>query len=182
MFERFTQDARQAVTLAQGVADRLGADHIGPEHVLVGAATVPGPAAGALARLGVGRDTLEDAVRGLPASALDAEALARVGIDLDSVRAQVEATFGPGALDEDPARRGRARTSRLPFDVRAKKLLELALREALTYRSHRIDTGHLLLGAVRDQDSPAHRALLAVGVTPDDVRAAVVAAWAGVES
>jgi ATP-dependent Clp protease ATP-binding subunit ClpA len=181
MFERFTQSARQAVVLSHGVAERLGADHVGSEHVLVGAVLVPGPAADALARLGTGADALEAAVRALPAGAIDADALALVGIDLDSVRAQVEATFGPGALDEDPGSRGRRRSSRA-FDGQAKKMLQLSLREALAYKSNRIDTGHLLLAAVRDTGSPAHRALLAVGVTPEQVREAVVATWADVES
>jgi ATP-dependent Clp protease ATP-binding subunit ClpA len=178
MFERFTQSARQAVVLAHGVAERLGADHVGAEHVLVGAVLVPGPASTALARLGTGADALEAAVRSLPAGAIDAEALAFVGIDLDSVRAQVEATFGPGALDEDARSRGRRRSPGRAFDSQAKKMLQLSLREAIAYKSNRIDTGHLLLAAVRAADSPAHRALLAVGVTPDEVRGAVVAAWA----
>ena len=57
---------------------------------------------GAGARWASAVPTLLAAVRALPSDAIDADALAGVGIDLDAVRTQVEASFGPGALDAQP--------------------------------------------------------------------------------
>lgn len=184
MFERFTQEARAAVIGAQEVARRLRSDRIGSEHVLLGAlGTRDSVAARALARTGVEPAAVEAAVRALPPHPIDPDALAGIGIDLDAVRTRVERTFGPGALDrpapDDPADRGRRRPAgHIPFDGAAKKMLEVALREALRLQHRRIDTGHLLLAVVRLDDTPAHRALLAVGLDPDTLRTTVIATWA----
>ena len=100
MFEKFARDAREAVVHAQDEARTLGMDRIGPEHVLLGAVRTPDTvAAQALARLGVDHSALLAAVRVQPEHAIDADALADLGVDLEAVRAQVEASFGPGALD-----------------------------------------------------------------------------------
>lgn len=179
MFEKFAKDAREAVVHAQDEARSLGADRIGPEHVLLGTVRAPGTvAAQALGRLGVDHSTLLAAVRALPAHAIDADALAGIGIDLASVRTEVEASFGPGALDA--ATGSSPRKGHLPFDPSAKKLLEVALREAIRCKHRRIDSGHLLLAAVRLDDTSAYRTLAAVGVGPDAVREAVTAVWADV--
>ena len=179
MFERFAKDAREAVVHAQTEARTLGADRIGPEHVLLGTLRTPDTvAAQALGRLGVDHAGLLTAVRALPAHTIDADALAGIGIDLETVREQVEASFGPGALD---AVTGSAPTrGHLPFDAAGKKLLEVSLREALRCKHRRIDSGHLLLAAVRLDDTTAYRALAAVGVGPAAVREAVTAVWADV--
>ncbi|WP_019136427.1 Clp protease N-terminal domain-containing protein, partial [Cellulomonas massiliensis] len=64
MFERFTTDARRAVTLAQGAAAALDADAIGPEHLLLALAHDEASVAGrALASVGVDHAALEDRVR-----------------------------------------------------------------------------------------------------------------------
>ncbi|MEZ0448415.1 Clp protease N-terminal domain-containing protein [Cellulomonas sp. ICMP 17802] len=179
MFERFAHDAREAVVHAQDEARSLGADHIRTEHVLLGAVRAPDAVATrALLRLGVDGAALLAAVRALPSDAIDADALAGVGIDLDAVRAQVEASFGPGALDGPGAPRTTA--GHLPFDADAKKMLELALREAIRFRHRRIDTGHLLLAAVRVDGSGAYRALASAGAGVEAVREAVAAVWADV--
>ncbi|WP_028044986.1 Clp protease N-terminal domain-containing protein [Cellulomonas sp. URHE0023] len=175
MFERFASDARDAVT--QAAEEATGADRIGPQHVLLGAVRSPDSvAARALSQLGVDRARLRSAVRAIPSDGLDADALAGVGIDLEAVRAQVDAAFGAGALDDIAAapRSG----GRKPFDAQAKKLLELSLREALRYKHNRIDTGHLLLAVVRLDDAHAAAALHALGLADDDIRTAVVVAWA----
>ena len=117
MFERFTDDARQVVVQAQAAARRLGHGYIGCEHLLLAAAST-GEAAGAILRgQGVSPERVEAEIlrtigRGRAASppgAIDREALAFVGIDLDVVRARIEAAFGPDALTRAvPAvRRGR---------------------------------------------------------------------------
>jgi len=180
MFERFTKDAREAVVQAQEEARALGAERIGTEHVLLGAIREPDAvAARALSSLGVDHRAVLAGVRALPGHAIDADALAGVGIDLDAVRAQVEATFGPGALDAVTAAPvGKA--GHRPFDAEAKKLLELSLREAIRYKHRRIDSGHLLLAIVRLDHSSAHRVLDALGVSSDDVCTSVDAAWADV--
>lgn len=177
MFERFANDARDAVT--QAVEEAQGSERIGAEHVLLGTVRTPDTvAARALSQLGVDQARLRSAVHGVravPPDGLDADALAGVGIDLDAVRAQVEAEFGPGALDDVTAA---PRTGgHKPFDGQAKKLLQLSLREALRLKHKRIDTGHLLLAVVRLDDPHAAGALDALGLADDDVRTAVAAAW-----
>ena len=77
---------------------------------------------------------------------LDAAALGTVGIDLDAVRDSVEATFGPGALDVPSPDKGREVKGHIPFTRRAKKVLELSLREALALESGSIADGHIALG------------------------------------
>lgn len=174
MFERFASDAREAVTYA--VEDAPSADRIGAEHLLLGTVRTPDTvAARALAQLGVDRTSLRAAVDALASDGLDADALAGVGIDLDAVRAQVEAEFGPGALD-DVVATGRT-SGRKPLDVAARKMLELSLREAVRLKHKRIDTGHLLLAAVRLDDPRAAGALDSLGLADDDVRQAVAVAW-----
>jgi ATP-dependent Clp protease ATP-binding subunit ClpA len=106
MFERFTGDARAAVARAHEDARRLGHRYIGCEHLLLAAVSAGGPAAAALREHGVTPQAVEtEIVRlvglGQAASlfgALDREALAAVGIDLDAVRERVEAAFGPDAF------------------------------------------------------------------------------------
>ena len=175
MFERFTRDARDSVTRAQDIARSTGAGRIGAEHVLLGAAAQPGSvAARSLDRLGIAPASLAESVRALGPDVLDAEALARGGVDLESVRTQVEATFGPGALDAAAA----SPTGRLALDPTAKKLLELALREAIRFTTNRIDTGHLLLAAARLDGTSAAKALAWFGHDRAAVEQAVVATWA----
>lgn len=177
MFEKFAKDARESVVGAQEEARVLGADRIGTEHVLLGMLRSPDTvAAQALERLGVTHADVLATVRALPPGAIDADALAGVGIDLDAVRAQVEASFGPGALDTQP----RSRAGHLPFEPSAKKLLEIALREAIRVKHRRIDTGHLLLAVVRLDDTAAYRALSSLGVGPTAARESVIAVWADV--
>lgn len=179
MFERFAKDARDAVVHAQDEARTLGAERVGTEHVLLGAVRTPDTVATrALERLGIDHSALLAAVRTLPAHTIDADALAGIGIDLEAVRTQVDASFGPGALDAGPG--PAPKKGHLPFDAPAKKLLEVSLREAIRCKHRRIDSGHLLLAAVRLDDSTAYRALAAVGVGPSAVREAVTAVWADV--
>lgn len=179
MFERFTQEARTAVVLAQELARELHADHIGTEHVLAGAVTSQGSVASrALSCLGVEPAAVEAAVRRRGGTGLDPEALAALGIDLEAVRVRAERLFGVGALDRPAPGRGGRRGSHTPFDPSAKKLLEVCLREAVAAGHRRIDSGHLLLAVARLDDTPAHQVLLGLGLGPDDVRAAVRRAWA----
>jgi ATP-dependent Clp protease ATP-binding subunit ClpA len=106
MFERFTDDARAVVALASEHARRLGHRYIGGEHLLLAAVTAGQPASEVLSAHGVTPEFVEEEIVrrvGLGAGAglfgsLDSEALATIGIDLDAVRARIEASFGPQAL------------------------------------------------------------------------------------
>jgi ATP-dependent Clp protease ATP-binding subunit ClpA len=183
MFERFTQGARKAVTDAQVVARRLGHDRIGTEHVLLGLLEGDGVAARVLAGLGVTTDAVEREVlaevgRG-PLGSRDAEALGAIGIDLDEVRRRVEASFGKGALHWRPGRRHPDRRppmmgGHIPFSPRAKKVLELSLREALALKHNYIGTEHILLGVVREGEGLGMLVLTRLGAGPQLIRARVV--------
>jgi ATP-dependent Clp protease ATP-binding subunit ClpA len=159
MFERFGADARALVESAQREARRLGHDWLGTEHLLLGALADPrSEPARRLAPFGLGLargrdDVLELVGRGGP----DADALATLGIDLDEVRARVEATFGPGALS------GRA-CHEVRFTPRAKKALELALREARALGDDHLAAVHVVLGVLREGDGVGARVLARHGV------------------
>jgi ATP-dependent Clp protease ATP-binding subunit ClpA len=106
MFERFTPGARTAVIHAQQHARRLGHRYIGPEHLLLGLVGTGEPAGSVLREHGITPEYVEEEIvrrAGLGAGAglfvdLDQDALSVIGIDLDAVRARIEASFGTGAL------------------------------------------------------------------------------------
>ena len=152
MFEKFTSDAREAVIAAQREARHLKATRIEPVHVFLGVI--------ASAKPGL-RDALEgegytsESVRsrlsdGIALGDGDSKALESIGIDLDAVRASLEATFGEGALDR-PADEKRGWLRRKSGQI-AKKALELALREAIAHKDSQIRCEHLLLGLLRGAD------------------------------
>ncbi|HEX6697531.1 MAG TPA: Clp protease N-terminal domain-containing protein [Solirubrobacteraceae bacterium] len=168
MFERFTQDARQAVVLAQEEAVALRHGWIGTEHLLLGVLRADGDGARLLAGFGLdAAGVRDDVVRivGRGEDDIDRDALATLGIDLDEVRARVERAFGPGAL----IRRRRCRRGgverRVPFTARAKKALELSLHEAIALADRDLRGEHLVLGLLREGDGVAARILRERGVT-----------------
>lgn len=177
MFERFTSEAREAIVRAQAEARQLGHERIGTEHLLLGLLSQTGSVtAAALSRYDVYHRTVLDAVRRLvPRSDedMDAAALHTIGIDLAVVRDRVEATFGPGALDRGSAR---ARAGHILFSARAKKCLELSLREAIALRHKYIGDGHLLLGILREGQGLGALVLSEAGVDLDALRRDVIAA------
>jgi len=161
MFERFTKHARQVVTDAQKEARKLGHDYIGTEHLLLAMLAAPEAASGrVLTRHGLTYQAATDTVRRLlkEDQDLDAELLGEIGIDLNAVKEKVEAAFGTGALDR-PARRRRPLLGHMPFTGRAKKVLELALREAIALKHDFIGDGHILLGMLRERDGIGARAI-----------------------
>jgi len=246
MFERFTDSARHLVVQAQHEARRLGHNYIGCEHLLLAAAGLAEPAGAALRDQGitperveaeivrtVGRGqaadpdgrTADPAGRGDPLHGLDREALASIGIDLDVVRARLEATFGPDALDRAvlahrraaqasrprrrPAwrkgpvaelmRRRRARRGappgpgpgrvapgqrpgpapggHIPFTPRAKKSLELSLREAKALHDDYIGVQHLILAQLTINDGMPRLILSALGASTESLRADILARY-----
>jgi len=177
MFERFTDEARNAVVAAQREASALDHGWIGTEHLLLALlADADGRGGRVLRDFGVdvawARSEVERIVgRGEPD--LDADALATLGIDLDAVRERVERTFGAGALSRRRCRRGLMTGGALPFTARAKKALELSLREAIAMGDDHIGSEHLLLGLAREGDGVACRMLRSRGIDRDTVRAAL---------
>jgi ATP-dependent Clp protease ATP-binding subunit ClpA len=184
MFERFTDRARNVAVDAQAAARRLGHGCTGTEHILLGLLQGDGIAARVLGSLGitaaaVEREVLAEVGRG-PLGQRDAEALGAIGIDLEEVRRRIEASFGPGALYWRP-RRGRRRGRRvplaaghIPFSPRAKKVLELSLREALALKHNYIGTEHILLGVAREGEGLAMLILTRLGAGPQVIRARVL--------
>lgn len=187
MFERFTTQARDTVVRARAEARGLGHGHIGTEHLLL-----------ALLRQGTGvvhrvlsttgldyQQALADvrrlAVKPTALGEEDAAALRSIGIDLDAVLARMEESFGPEAL-EPPApepRRGlfgrRARPGSR-FSPRARKVLELALREGIHLEHRALGAEHLLLGLVRDGSGTGARVLTENGVDLAELRRTTLAA------
>jgi ATP-dependent Clp protease ATP-binding subunit ClpA len=169
MFERFTEEARQVVVRAQEEARRLRSSHIGTEHVLLGLLDQDTPTAAVLAHHGLTRESTVAAIRAFTsAEGLDAAALGTVGIDLDAVRDSVEAAFGPGALDVPRGRR--EAKGHIPFTPRAKKVLELSLREALALKSKSIADGHIALGLIREGEGLAMKVVHDRGIDAGTLR------------
>lgn len=196
MFERFTAPSQEIVAHAQEHARRLGHRFIGGEHLLLTVAGSPAPVGGVLRAHGITLERVESQVVdmvGLGAGAglfagLDAAALATIGIDLDAVRARVEAVYGPDALaragsDRGCRRRARVRTGRvggatsasgyLPFTPRAKKTFEDALHIAAANHDTHVGPEHIALALLDQTSGPVPPILAALDVTPTALRAAI---------
>ena len=94
-----------------------------------------------------------------------AKALESLGISLDAVRQQVEEIIGQGQ---------QAPSGHIPFTPRAKKVLELSLREALQLGHDYIGTEHILLGLIREGDGVAAQVLVKLGTDLNRVRQQVI--------
>jgi ATP-dependent Clp protease ATP-binding subunit ClpC len=99
-----------------------------------------------------------------------ARALEALGISLEAVRQQIEEIIGEG---ETPS------SSHIPFTPRAKRVLELSLREALELGHKHIGTEHILLGLVAEREGVAAQVLARQGATMDRVRQEVVSLLRG---
>ena len=139
MFERFTDQSRRAVVLAQDEARRFNHNYIGTEHLLAG---------------------LRREEQGAAARALES-----AGITVDAVRGKIETIIGQGT--QPPS-------GHIPFTPRAKKCLELSLREALKLNHRHIDTGHLLLALISQDDCVAVQVLSGLGTDLGQLRARVI--------
>lgn len=192
MFDRFTPAARRVVIHGQEEARSFGHSWVGAEHLLLGVLTESdSPAGSALVEMGVTLETCRAALgqvvgRGR-SDVSDADALRTLGIDLDQVRDRVEATFGPGALDQPPQsgprkrfrwRSGRcgAGAGRLPFTPRAKRALERSLREAGDLGDRHLGVEHILLGLLDPKGNMAVQLLHHLDVDPEVARAHVLRA------
>jgi Clp amino terminal domain, pathogenicity island component/UvrB/uvrC motif len=99
-----------------------------------------------------------------------AHVLKGLGVSLEEARAQVARIIGQG---EELA------TGQIPFTPRAKRVLEHALREALSLGDGYIGTEHVLLGLVREHEGIAARILIDYGAPPDRVRDEVIRLLSG---
>jgi ATP-dependent Clp protease ATP-binding subunit ClpC len=99
-----------------------------------------------------------------------AKALESLGISLDAVRGQVEEIIGQGQA---------APTGHIPFTPRAKKVLELSLREALQLGHNYIGTEHILLGLIREGEGVAAQVLQKLGADLNRVRQQVIQLLSG---
>jgi ATP-dependent Clp protease ATP-binding subunit ClpA len=185
MFERFTDRAREVVTRAQQEADALHHPHVGTEHLLLAMLNDPASVAcTVLNDAGVDRAQVGAEVArrvSPPLGAGDAAALKTIGIDLDTVLDRIKETFGTDARATPPptSRTGwlrRRRNCATRFTDRAKKVLELSLREALRLGHNYIGTEHILLGLIRDGDGLGAQILADTGISLPDLRAATLAA------
>jgi hypothetical protein len=139
MFERFTNQSRRVVVLAQEEARMLNHNYIGTEHLLLG-----------LLHEGKGSA---------------ARTLTAMDVTLGAARDQVIAIIGQGQGQP---------SGHIPFTPRAKKSLELSLREALQLGDGYIGTGHLLLGLTRQGDNMAVKILGKLGADLNNLRARVI--------
>ncbi len=139
MFERFTNQARRVVVLAQEESRELNHTYIGTEHLV----------------LGLLRE----------AEGTGARALESAGITLEAARREVETRVPRG---------GEQQTGHIPFTPRAKKSLELSLRESLALGQSYIGTGHLVLGLLRKGDGVGIEVLVGLGADLNAVRATVI--------
>ncbi|MDQ0000114.1 Clp protease N-terminal domain-containing protein [Pseudarthrobacter sulfonivorans] len=160
MFERFTDRARRVVVLAQEEARMLNHNYIGTEHILLG-----------LIHEGEG---------------VAAKALESLSISLDGVREQVQEIWAQGqqATSGEKAQQvnsqgQHAPAGHMPFTPRAKKVLELSLREALQLGHNYIGTEHILLGLIREGQGVAAQVLVKLGADLNRVRQQVIQLLSG---
>ena len=126
----FTPRAQQVLALARKEADRFNHNYVGTEHLLLG-----------LIKLG----------QGVAVSVLE-----RMGLDLESVRMEVEKQVGTGPDQKV--------SGNIPYTPRVKKVLALANKEAKALNHSYVGTEHILLGLLREGEGVAARVLQTLDV------------------
>jgi len=139
--ENFTPRAQRVLHLARKEAERFNHNYVGTEHILLG-----------LVALGSG---------------VAVSALQSLGIDLQSLRLEVEKAVGTGA---DTKMAGN-----IPFTPRAKKVLALATSEARSLNHSYVGTEHILLGLLHEGEGIAARVLENMGVDLEETREEIMA-------
>ncbi len=140
MYEKFTDRARKVMQLACEEAQNFNHEYIGTEHILLG-----------LVREGSG---------------VAANVVLNLGIDLNTIRREVEKIVMPGPE--------MVTMGRLPQKPRSKKVFEFAIEEAHALDHNYIGTEHLLLGLVREHEGVAAQVLLNLGLKLEVVREEVL--------
>jgi ATP-dependent Clp protease ATP-binding subunit ClpC len=132
----FTPRAQQVLALARKEADRFNHNFVGTEHLLLG-----------LIKLGQG---------------VAVNVLQKLGLDLDTVRLEVEKQVGTGPDSK--------MIGSLPYTPRVKKVLALAAKEAKNLNHTYVGTEHILLGLLREGDGVAARVLKNLDVDIEQTR------------
>jgi ATP-dependent Clp protease ATP-binding subunit ClpA len=132
----FTPRAQQVLALARLEADRFNHHFVGTEHLLLG-----------LIRLGQG---------------VAVNVLQKLGLDLDTVRKEVEEQVGTGPDHKS--------IGNVPYTPRVKKVLALAAKEAKALNHTYVGTEHILLGLLREGDGVAARVLKSLDVNVEETR------------
>ncbi len=132
----FTPRALQVLVLARREAERLDHNFVGTEHLLLGLVAL---------RKGVAVNVL-----------------LKQGVDLLTVRAEVEKQVGTGPDHKT--------TGNIPYTPRTKKVLDFAKKEARSLNHTYIGTEHILLGLLREGDGVAARILRSLGVDIEQTR------------
>lgn len=135
-FANFTPRAQQVIALARKEADRFNHNFVGTEHLLLG-----------LIKLGQG---------------VAVNVLQRMGLDLETVRMEVEKQVGTGPDQK--------MIGNIPFTPRVKKVLSLAAKEARALNHSYVGTEHILLGLLREGDGVAARVLKNLDVDIEQTR------------
>ncbi len=136
----FTPRAQQVLALARKEADRFNHNYVGTEHLLLG-----------LIKLGQG---------------VAVNVLTKLGVDLDTVRMQVEQQVGSGP---DTKMAGN-----IPYTPRVKKVLALASKEAKALNHSYVGTEHLLLGLLREGEGVAAQVLRNLEVNLEKARTEIL--------
>ena len=139
LFDRFTERAQKVMVYSQEEAVRQNYNYIGTEHILLG-----------ILREGEG---------------IAAQVLKNKGIDLITVRQQVEALVGKGQQEVGQV---------IGYTPRTKTILELSVEEARSLGQNYIGTEHLLLALIREGEGVAAQILMAMGLNFDSLRQEIV--------
>jgi ATP-dependent Clp protease ATP-binding subunit ClpA len=189
-----TWDARAVAMRAYEHAIRLGHRYLGGEHFLLALTTADQPAGAVLRDRGVTPERVEAEITRLAGAGLfgdlDRDALAAIGIDVDAVRARIEASFGPKALIEagqavhrgprlprlNPRRVSGAERDGvfLPHGPGVEQSLRNARREARGRHDTQIGTEYLALSLLALNEGPVPLILSALGVSAPALRAAIL--------
>ncbi|MGJ8675937.1 MAG: ATP-dependent Clp protease ATP-binding subunit [Akkermansiaceae bacterium] len=137
----FTPRAQQVLALARKEADRFNHNYVGTEHILLG-----------LIKLGQG---------------VAVSVLQNMGLDLDTVRKEVEKQVGAGPESSV--------SGNIPYTPRVKKVLSLANKEAEQLDHSYVGTEHLLLGLLREGEGVAARVLSSLNVDINQTRQEILA-------
>ncbi len=132
----FTPRAQQVLALARKEADRFNHNYVGTEHLLLG-----------LIKLGQG---------------VAVNVLTKLGLDLETVRMQVEQQVGSGPETK--------MVGNIPYTPRVKKVLALASKEAKNLNHSYVGTEHILLGLLREGEGVAAQVLRNLDVNLDKAR------------
>ncbi len=166
MFERFSDRARKVIVLAQEEAMKLGHSFIGTEHLLLGLLQEEdGIACKALKQLGLTLDDVRNKIKEIIPQGEGAKQAEPEEIEQEEIEQIAKAPIP----QED-----QSSENHHPFTPRAKRVLELSLKEALQLGHNRIGTEHLLLGIIREGEGVAAQTLIKLNADLPKVRQTVI--------